>query len=115
MTNIPMISAPDSSLALAASVQHGIDREGDSELATIPLTELRAGDQGRLHAVHLVTEDRELLHALGLAGARRFRVCKAGDPWILQVQGTRVGIADAVAEQILVIPESPPVAEVAVG
>ncbi len=67
------------------------------------LTELRAGDHGRLHATRLVVEDREMLRALGLAERSSFRVCKAGDPWILQVRSTRVGISDAVARRILVI------------
>ncbi len=79
-----------------------------SEPATGPrppvcLTELGAGDHGRLHATRLVVEDREMLRALGLAEHSRFRVCKAGDPWILQVRSTRVGISDAVARRILVI------------
>ena len=49
--------------------------------------------------------DQEMLRALGLAERSRFRVCKAGDPWILQVRGTRVGISDAVARRIMVIRE----------
>ncbi len=69
----------------------------------VRLTRLRAGDHGRLHATRLVVEDREMLRALGLAERSCFRVCKAGDPWILQVRGTRVGISDAVADSILVI------------
>ncbi len=69
----------------------------------VRLTELRTGDVGRLHATRLVVEDREMLCALGLAERSRFRVCKAGDPWILQVRSTRVGISDAVARRILVI------------
>ncbi len=84
---------------------------GDTESAELEagvavpvrLTRLRAGDHGRLHATRLVVEDREMLRALGLAERRSFRVCKAGDPWILQVRGTRVGISDAVARRILVI------------
>ena len=71
--------------------------------APVRLTRLRAGDHGRLHATRLVVEDREMLRALGLAEHSRFRVCKAGDPWILQVRSTRVGLSDAVAHRILVI------------
>ena len=71
----------------------------------VRLTELAAGDRGRLHGTRLVVDDLELLRALGLAERRRFRVCKAGDPWILQVRGTRVGISDVVARRILVIPD----------
>ncbi len=71
----------------------------------VRLTHLRAGDRGRLHGTRLVVEDLEMLRALGLAERSRFRVCKAGDPWILQVRATRVGISDAVASRILVTPE----------
>ena len=71
----------------------------------VSLTQLRAGDRGRLHATRLEVDDREMLRALGLAEHSRFQVCKAGDPWILLVRSTRVGMSDAVAERILVIPE----------
>ena len=71
----------------------------------VRLTTLEIGDRGRLHAALLVADDQEMLRALGLAERRRFRVCKAGDPWILQVHGTRVGISDAVARRIMVVRE----------
>ncbi len=76
--------------------------------APVRLTRLDAGERGRLHATRLVDGDREMLRALGLAERSRFRVCKAGDPWILKVRGTRVGISDAVARRILVIRERQP-------
>ncbi len=71
----------------------------------VSLTRLDTGERGRLHATRLVDGDREMLRALGLAERSPFRVCKAGDPWILKVRGTRVGISDAVARRILVIRE----------
>ena len=73
--------------------------------APVRLTRLRAGDRGRLHATRLDGEDREMLHALGLAERSSFRVCKAGNPWILQVRGTRVGMSNAVARRLMVIPD----------
>ncbi len=77
--------------------------EPQAKALPVRLTRLSAGDHGRLHATRLAVEDREMLRALGLAEQSRFRVCKAGDPWILQVRSTRVGISDAVAHRILVI------------
>lgn len=68
----------------------------------VPLTSLLAGQRGALHTCELQDSDRELLRALGLADHASFRLCKAGNPWIVQVQGTRIGIADAVARKILV-------------
>lgn len=73
--------------------------------ATVRLTELGAGERGRLHAADLAGHDREMLQALGLAKHCRFRLCKAGNPWIVQVRSTRVGLSGAVARRILVIPE----------
>ena len=80
-----------------------VERAGSA--SPVRLTQLDAGEHGRLHATRLVDGDREMLRALGLAERSPFRVCKAGDPWILKVRGTRVGISDAVARRILVIRE----------
>ena len=82
--------------------------QDDAETSSpVRLTRLLAGERGRLHATRLLDGDREMLRALGLAESSSFRVCKAGDPWILKVRGTRVGISDAVARRILVIRELP--------
>lgn len=77
-----------------------------SEVAPVQLTELAAGAAGRLHASHLGDEDFALLEALGMSRSCRFRVCKVGDPWIVQVRETRIGLAASVARQILVVPDA---------
>ena len=74
-------------------------------VATIPLTALGAGDRARLHCSELARQDCDLLAALGLACGASFRVCRAGDPWIIEVRTTRIGLADAVAGKLLVVPE----------
>jgi Fe2+ transport system protein FeoA len=74
----------------------------------VPLTELAVGERARLHAADLVGHDREMLFALGLATSIRFRLCKAGNPWIVQIRGTRVGLSEAVAHRLLVIREAGP-------
>ncbi|HEX6201662.1 MAG TPA: FeoA domain-containing protein [Thermoanaerobaculia bacterium] len=71
----------------------------------VELTSLAVGDRARLHGASLERTDREILEALGLTGACRLRVCQAGDPWIVQVRATRIGIADPVARAIRVVPE----------
>ena len=81
-------------------------RPQPSPSASIPLTALKAGQRGALSTCELPEGDRELLRALGLADRASFRLCKAGNPWIVQVQGTRIGIADVVARQIKVHPEN---------
>lgn len=72
----------------------------------IPLTDLTPGARARLHLAH-DAEHGALLAALGLSRRVRFVVCKTGDPWILQVRGTRIGLADQVAATLLVVPEVP--------
>lgn len=77
-----------------------------SEVAPVQLTELAAGAAGQLHASHLADEDFALLEALGMSRSCRLRVCKVGDPWIVQIRETRIGLAASVARQILVVPDA---------
>ncbi|HEX2251773.1 MAG TPA: FeoA family protein [Thermoanaerobaculia bacterium] len=72
----------------------------------VGLTTLPVGAEARFHGTSLGRADLEILEALGLTGACRLRVCQAGDPWIVQVRATRIGIAEAVARAILVVPEA---------
>jgi hypothetical protein len=75
----------------------------------VALTGLAAGDTGRLHEARLDPQSVGLLRALGLSEAQPFRVCKAGEPCILQVGATRIGVSRLVAANLYVIPESRPV------
>lgn len=72
----------------------------------IQLTSLSPGTAARFHASDLEAQDTALLEALGMTRSCRFRLCQAGDPWIVQVRETRIGLASAVASRILVIPET---------
>lgn len=71
----------------------------------VPLSELSAGQHARLHAAHLAPHDCALLSALGLTDKCLLRVCKVGEPCIVQVHATRIGLSRAVAAGILVVPE----------
>ena len=71
----------------------------------VPLTSLAVGACGRLHDAHLDDDTRSLLRALGLTDASRLRVCKRGEPFIIQVRATRIGVANSVAAAILVVPD----------
>lgn len=73
--------------------------------APVGLTSLAVGAEARFHGTSLDRADLELLEGLGLTGCCHLRVCQAGDPWIVQVRSTRIGIADSVAHAILVVPE----------
>lgn len=80
-----------------------------SPLATggdpVDLTRLRAGSRARYHGARLDRADLELLESLGLTGSCSLRVCQTGDPWVVQVRSTRIGLAESVARAILVVPE----------
>ena len=75
-------------------------------LAPVQLTELAAGAEAQLHAAQLGDDDFALLEALGMTPSCRFRVCKAGDPWIVQIRETRIGLAASVARRLLVVPDA---------
>ncbi len=76
--------------------------------APVPLTTLDAGLTARLHTTHLDEETRSLLRSLGLTDASRLRVCQSGEPFIIQVRATRIGLSSSVAGNIYVVLESEP-------
>jgi Fe2+ transport system protein FeoA len=71
--------------------------------APVRLTSLAAGDAARLHATTLDPDTRALLRSLGLTDDSQLRVCKSGEPFIIQVRDTRIGVSSAVASGILVV------------
>ena len=70
----------------------------------VPLTTLAAGAMVTLHDVR-DAESRALLRSLGLTDACRLRLCKVGDPCIVQVRATRIGLSRAVARSVYVRPD----------
>ena len=73
----------------------------------VPLSDLRPGSIARFHdAARLDAESRDWLQALGLTPNCQVRLCQAGEPCIVQVRFTRIGLAKAVASGIYVIPVS---------
>jgi Fe2+ transport system protein FeoA len=75
-------------------------------LRTVSLTDLRAGASARLHDVGADPESRALLRALGLTEGSVLRVCQQGDPCIIVVRSTRIGIASRVARHVVVVPHA---------
>ena len=86
----------------------GITPSTPLETIAVRLTELDVGDCARLQATQLVGQEREWLSALGLDDNSCLRLCKVGNPCIIQVSGTRIGLSEEVARKILVMPEEPP-------
>jgi Fe2+ transport system protein FeoA len=74
-----------------------------SSISPVQLTNLAAGCAARLHSADMGEDDFALLEALGMTRSCRLRICKAGDPWIVQVRDTRIGLAASVASRLLVV------------
>lgn len=71
----------------------------------VPLTQLERGSSGRLDGARLDDETRQLLRSLGLTDASRVRVCKSGEPLIIEVRSTRIGLSRVVGGGIFVLPD----------
>jgi len=71
-------------------------------VSAVPLSTIAVGTSVRLHAV-TDAASRPHLRALGLVDAARFRVCKSGDPCIVQVRTTRIGLSRTIAAEVLVV------------
>ena len=72
--------------------------------APIPLTRLKAGGRARMHRADVDSSTRRYLCAVGLTAACELRLCKAGEPCIVQVRTTRIGLSKLLAGRILVVP-----------
>ncbi|HEX5108509.1 MAG TPA: FeoA family protein [Vicinamibacterales bacterium] len=68
---------------------------------TVPLLALAPGT---IAVLSRVTDDqsRAVLRALGLTDGARLRICRRGDPCIIQVRSTRIGLSKVVAQSIYV-------------
>lgn len=71
----------------------------------IKLSQAPEGGRVRVAATELECEDCDLLNALGLTDRCPLRVCKVGNPCIVQVRSTRIGLSPDIARRILVIPD----------
>ena len=71
----------------------------------VPLTTMTVGAVATLQEVR-DAESRAVLRSLGLTDACVMRLCKTGDPCIVQVRSTRIGLSNAVARSLYVVPEA---------
>jgi Fe2+ transport system protein FeoA len=76
----------------------------DLTSAAVRVTDLEPGTSARLHDTDLDEQTRLFLRSLGLTDRSQVRVCKRGEPLIIQVRSTRIGLSRAVGERIFVIP-----------
>ena len=70
---------------------------------TQKLTDLEVGATARMLDAAVDTELRTLLRALGLTDNSPLRVCKRGEPCVVQVRATRIGISGRIAQHITVV------------
>lgn len=83
-------------------------RMGDAGLTArrpvaVPLTEVAPGRMATLCEARVDDDTRGLLRALGLTDACRLRLCKRGEPCILQVRSARIGVSEPVARCLFVV------------
>ncbi|MHC5022938.1 MAG: FeoA family protein [Planctomycetota bacterium] len=75
------------------------------ECRAVPLSTLRDGTRAVVHQRLMACEDCELLNAMGLTERCRLQVCRRGEPCIVKVASTRLGLSAAMASRILVVPD----------
>ena len=90
-------------VCLKETVRHVSNRQATTP---VPLVDLEVGRSARFHDAALDEEALDLLHALGLTADSVVRLCKAGEPCIIQVRSTRIGLSRSVAGSIFVIPDA---------
>ncbi|MCH9651446.1 MAG: ferrous iron transport protein A [Deltaproteobacteria bacterium] len=90
---------------VVTGVADPLSRSTEPKDTAVFLNQLQVGQSARLLSADLLCEECDLIHALGMTDRCRLRVCKAGNPCIIQVHSTRIGLAEEVAGRILVIPE----------
>jgi Fe2+ transport system protein FeoA len=75
---------------------------GEARSELVPLVRLAAGRAGRLSGRDLAQGEACLLAAMGLVEGCRLVVRASGDPYIVEVRSTRIGLARRLAERVLV-------------
>ena len=69
----------------------------------IPLDQVEAGHCGLVHEVRAGETEIEQLQAMGVCAGRKVMLVKAGDPMILKVLGSRIGVSARLASQVMVV------------
>lgn len=72
--------------------------------APVPLSSLKRGCRAFVHERLLPGDECELLAAMGLRDRCPLRVCRGGEPCIVQVAFTRLAMSAVVASKVMVRP-----------
>ena len=73
-------------------------------MSSVQLSQLPPDVVARVAAVHVDVEDATRLKAMGICVGRQVQLVRAGDPLIVRVLGSRVGMSARVAEGVTVEP-----------
>lgn len=88
----------------AASPTGSVADPGANAAASRLLAEMQVGEVGRVSGVAVDEADAGRLKALGVCAGRTLRVVSAGNPLIVQVLNSRVGLSAALASQVTLTP-----------
>jgi Fe2+ transport system protein FeoA len=69
----------------------------------VRLSDLPEGAVATLADAEVDPETRRLLGSLGLTPSCELRLCKAGEPFIVRVRTTRIGLSRSLAASIYVV------------
>ena len=89
-----------------SDIAHRSPSSSGVAVSPIRLSSLSAGRVVRLHNADLAPQDCALLRALGMTDRCVLRICKVGEPCIVEVRSTRIGLSRSVADGIFVVPET---------
>lgn len=77
----------------------------------VALCDLRVGDSARFLRTEGDPATAQFLRVVGLTHASELRLCKNGDPCIIQVRSTRIGLSQSVARRVFVVPVPEPLGD----
>ncbi|MFQ5655793.1 MAG: ferrous iron transport protein A [Planctomycetota bacterium] len=100
-------SARDSLGTRGPAAARGVSAAGPRATRAVRLAELPAGARATLHDDDLDEPDRALVRAMGLTERSDLRICRQGEPCIVQVERTRVGLSRGLARRIFALPHPP--------
>lgn len=80
-----------------------------SRPAALPLPRIAPGSQVRVAEIDADGEDIGRLMAMGVCVGRLVELVRPGDPLILRVYASRIGVSRRLAERVLVEPALPQV------
>ena len=87
----------------ATEVRNRVGR-GDPTEESIPLDEFRTGQCATICEVRADDREGGQLMAMGVCVGRTVVLLRRGDPLILKVLGSRIGVSSRLASQVRIIP-----------